>query len=65
MYQNQYSPLNYFYVIAIIFVLLASLKAGYHGLCTKTKLSTIKRIFLLRAKICLLRISVQPIFACF
>ncbi len=60
MYQNQYSPLNYFYVIAIIFVLLASLKAGYHGLCTKTKLSTIKRIFLLLVGISALYLIFAP-----
>lgn len=41
------SPLNYLYVIAITFVLLASLKAGYYGVCSKTKLSTVKRVFLL------------------
>jgi hypothetical protein len=41
------SPLNYLYVIAITFVIIASLKAGYYGICTKTKLSTIKRVFLL------------------
>lgn len=40
------SPLNYFYVIAICFVLLASLKAGLYGVCSKTKIPTIKRIFL-------------------
>jgi hypothetical protein len=60
MYQNQYSPLNYYYVIAIIFVLIASLKAGYHGICTKTKLSTIKRIFLLLVGISALYLIFAP-----
>jgi len=41
------SPLNYLYVIAISFVLLASIKAGYYGVCSKMQMSTIKRVFLL------------------
>ena len=41
------SPLNYIYVIAISFVLLASIKAGYYGVCSKMQMSTIKRVFLL------------------
>ena len=41
------SPLNYLYVIAITFVLLASLKAGYYGVCSKMHMSTAKRVFLL------------------
>jgi hypothetical protein len=41
------SPLNYIYVVAIFFVLLVSLKAGYYGVCNKIQISLIKRIFLL------------------
>ena len=41
------SPLNYYYVIAVIFVLIAALKSGYYGICAKTQISTGKRIFLL------------------
>lgn len=41
------SPLNYLYVIAITFVLLASLKAGYYGVCSKMQMSPAKRVFLL------------------
>lgn len=47
MITSNVSPLNYVYVIAITFVLLASLKAGYYGVCSKMQMSTIKRVFLL------------------
>jgi hypothetical protein len=45
--KSNVSPLNYIYVIAICLVLVASLKAGYYGICSKTKMATIKRVFLL------------------
>jgi hypothetical protein len=54
------SPLNYLYVIAICFVLLAALKAGYYGTCTKNKMSTIKRVFLLLVGISALYLIFAP-----
>jgi hypothetical protein len=54
------SPLNYIYVIAITFVILASLKAGYYGLCSKIKMSTIKRVFLLLVGVSALYLLFAP-----
>ena len=54
------SPFNLVYVISICFVLLASLKAGYYGICSKTNISTIKRVFLLLVGVSALYLLFAP-----